>query len=98
MTSVTALPRENFIQSCHIGNYVERLGTALMLTDSGTAWLPLRPAAILGYPLQTGTPAGDVGGFPDRFYIFTIAGVFLVCIAVALVVFYLFRNYGKSEE
>ena len=53
---------------------------------------------ILGHLLQTGTPTGDVGGFPDRFYLFTIVGVFLICITVALIVFYLFKNYGRNEK
>jgi hypothetical protein len=71
--------------------------TILILADGSTNWLSIQLTTILGYSLQTSTPTGDVGGFPDRFYIFTITGVFLICIVIALIVFYIFRNYGRND-
>jgi hypothetical protein len=88
----------NFIKNYDTEYCMGEVSTILILVGSSTNWLSIQLTTILGYSLQTNTPTGDVGGFPDRFYIFTTANVLLICIVIALIVFYMFRNYGRDEK
>jgi hypothetical protein len=47
--------------------------------------------------LQAGTPTGDVGGFPDRFFIFMIGGAVLLWIIAMIIVYYLFSKNSEDK-